>query len=33
MKYGHFLPLSHPFAALQVAHLFVNNTYRLLGLP
>ena len=32
-KYGHFLPMSHPFTALQVAQLFINNIYRLHGLP
>jgi hypothetical protein len=32
-KYAHFVPLSHPFIALQVAQLFVNNIYRLHGLP
>ena len=32
-KYGHFLPLSHPFTALQVAQLYVDQVYRLHGLP
>jgi hypothetical protein len=32
-KYGHFLPLSHPYTALQVAKLYFNNVYRLRGLP
>jgi transposase InsO family protein len=32
-KYGHFLPMSHPFTALQVAQTFINNIYRLHGLP
>jgi hypothetical protein len=32
-KYGHFLPMSHPFIALQVAQLFINSVYRLHGLP
>ena len=32
-KYGHFLPLAHPFSALQVAQVFINNIYRLHGLP
>jgi ribosomal protein L21E len=32
-KYAHFLPLSHPFTALQVAILFMNNIFKLHGLP
>jgi hypothetical protein len=31
-KYGHFLPLSHPYTAQQVAKLYFNNVYRLHGL-
>jgi hypothetical protein len=32
-KYAHFVPLSHPFIALQVAQVFVDNIYKLHGLP
>ena len=32
-KYAHFLPLSHPFTALQVAQLYLNHIYKLHGLP
>ena len=32
-KYGHFLPLAHPFTALQVAQLYLANIYKLHGLP
>jgi len=32
-KYGHFLPFLHPFTAAVVAKLFLNNVYRLHGLP
>lgn len=32
-KFAHFIPLSHPFNAQQVAQLFLDNVYRLHGLP
>lgn len=32
-KYGHFLPLSHPFTAAKVAKVFLDNIYKLHGLP
>jgi transposase InsO family protein len=32
-KYGHLLPLRHPYTAASVARLFMNNIYRLHGLP
>jgi hypothetical protein len=32
-KYAHFLPWSHPFTALEVATLFMNNIFKLHGLP
>lgn len=32
-KYLHFLPLSHPFTALQVAQLYLANIYKLHGQP
>ncbi|KAL5723866.1 hypothetical protein ACHQM5_007208 [Ranunculus cassubicifolius] len=32
-KYSHFLALSHPFTAIQVAKLFLDNIYKLHGLP
>lgn len=32
-KYAHFLPLAHPFTALEVAKVFMLNIYKLHGLP
>lgn len=32
-KYGHFIPLKHPFSAFGVAKLFMQHIYRLHGLP
>lgn len=32
-KYSHFIPLAHPFAAIQVARLFLDNVYKLHGPP
>jgi hypothetical protein len=32
-KYGHFLPLSHPYAAFKVAEIFLANVLKLHGMP
>ena len=32
-KYAHFLALKHLFTATQVAQLFLDNVYKLHGLP
>jgi len=32
-KYAHFIPLSHPFTTRTVAIVFVDNIYKLYGLP
>lgn len=32
-KYGHFIPLSHPYTAMSAAQLFHNNFFKLHGLP
>jgi hypothetical protein len=32
-KYGHFLPLLHPFTTAKVAKVFLDHIYKLHGLP
>lgn len=32
-KYAHFVALSHPFSVAVVAHAFLDNVYKLHGLP
>jgi len=32
-KYGHFTPLSHPYIAPAVAHVFFENIFKLHGIP
>jgi hypothetical protein len=32
-KYGHFIPLSHPYTAMSIAQLYLNSIYKLHGLP
>nr|GEV64439.1 hypothetical protein [Tanacetum cinerariifolium] len=32
-KYSHFIPLAHPFTAIQVAQASLDNIYKLYGLP
>ncbi|GKB65752.1 retrotransposable element Tf2 [Tanacetum coccineum] len=32
-KYDHFIPLSHPYIATDVAQVFLDNIYKLHGLP
>lgn len=32
-KFGHFIPLRHPFTAAGVAKAFFQTVYRLIGLP
>jgi hypothetical protein len=32
-KYGHFMPLKHPYTSTSVAKSFVDNVVRLYGVP
>lgn len=32
-KYGHFIPIHHPYSALQIAKIYLDNVYRLHGMP
>jgi hypothetical protein len=32
-KYNHFIPLLHPFTTAMVAQAFLNNIYKLHGMP
>jgi hypothetical protein len=32
-KYAHFVPLRHPFTTMVVAKAFLNNVYKLHGIP
>jgi hypothetical protein len=32
-KYAHFIPVHHPFTALQIAKIFLDSVYKLHGLP
>jgi hypothetical protein len=32
-KYGHFIPLKHPYSAVSIARLFLDNIYKLHGMP
>lgn len=33
LKYSHFIPLAHPFSASQVGTAYIDQVYRLHGLP
>lgn len=32
-KFGHFIALKHPFSAVYVAKIFLDNIFKLHGLP
>lgn len=33
LKYGHFIPLPHPFTSQMVVEAFLNSVYKLHGMP
>lgn len=32
-KYAHFLPVTHPYTATQIAQLYMDNVYKIHGMP
>jgi hypothetical protein len=32
-KYAHFIPLSHPFTTKNIVQIFLDNVFKLHGLP
>lgn len=32
-RYGHFIPVKHPYTALKVAKIFLDHVYKLHGMP
>lgn len=32
-KYGHFIPIHHPYTTLKIAKVFLKEVYKLHGLP
>jgi len=32
-KFAHFLPLTHPYTAKKMENVFIDNIYKLYGLP
>ena len=32
-KYGHFIPVKHPYTAQKISELFLDNIYKLHGMP
>lgn len=32
-KYAHFIPLSHPYTAVSLAQCFLDNIFKLCGMP
>jgi hypothetical protein len=33
IKYAHFIPVHHPFTTFQIAKIYLDNVYKLHGLP